>query len=69
MTDAQFFIVVWASAVVFLALLVVLHSVAHWFGRLCGEWLADHAERRRIARRRENVTRLPALTQSRRRRP
>ncbi len=69
MTDAQFFIVVWASAVAFLALLVVLHSVAHWFGRLCGEWLTDRAERRCIALRHDGVTRLPALTQSRRRRP
>lgn len=68
MTDAQMFFAVWFGAVLTLAFIVALHPILHWFGRLCGEWLADRAERRRIARRRDNITRLPALTQSRRKR-
>lgn len=64
MSDAQFFFAVWMGSILTLAFVVALHPLAHYIGRLCGEWLAQRA-----AGRRDNIRRLGALTNSRRRRP
>ncbi|MDE3097542.1 MAG: hypothetical protein KGK07_16270 [Chloroflexota bacterium] len=69
MTDFEALMIIWFGAILTLAFVVALHPLLHWIGRLCGAWLADRAERRRIALRRDNITRLPALTNSRRKRP
>lgn len=68
MTDAQVFLIIWFGAALTLAFVAALHPLLHWIGRLCGEWLAQRASMHRRGRR-DNITRLPALTNNRRRRP